>query len=340
MTEIEHSNSLKVTAALTKHIIEQNTAEEIDGFMLNLLTAEISKSRHDAQESELRRILAKSSDEIKRMVEVTQETGASNWLSSLPIKAKGFSLNKQEFFDALALRYGWPIKDLPDLCPWGKSFTEHHAMFCSKGGFICNRHNEVRDIIGEILKEICDDVAIEPHLQPLSGETFVHKTANTDPAARVDISARGFWTRGQRAYFDIRIFDPMAPSHRNQSLQSVHEKNENEKMRNYGDRIRKVEHGSFTPLVFTTSGGMSHQTKIFFNRVAELMAEKKREPKGFFTAWFRTRLSFSLVRSALLCLRGTRSSKKNLVKPKDIDYEDTVVESRINFKLAFSVDLV
>ena len=340
MTEIEHSNSLKVTAALTKHIIEQNTAEEIDGFMLNLLTAEISKSRHDAQESELRRILAKSSDEIKRMVEVTQETGASNWLSSLPIKAKGFSLNKQEFFDALALRYGWPIKDLPDLCPCGKPFTQHHAMICSKGGFICNRHNEVRDIIGEILKEICDDVAIEPHLQPLSGETFVHKTANTDPAARVDISARGFWTRGQRAYFDIRIFDPMAPSHRNQSLQYVHEKNENEKMRNYGDRIRKVEHGSFTPLVFTTSGGMSHQTKIFFNRVAELMAEKKREPKGFFTAWFRTRLSFSLVRSALLCLRGTRSSKKNLVKPKDIDYEDTVVESRINFKLAFSVDLV
>ena len=113
----------------------------------------------------------------------------------------------------------------------------------------------------------------------------------------------------------------------------------NEKMRYYGDRIRQVEHGSFTPLVFTTSGGMSHQTKIFFNRVAELMAEKKREPKGYFTAWFRNRLSFSSVRSALLCLRGTRSSKKNLVKPKDIDYEDTVVESKINFKLAFSVDL-
>ena len=78
MTEREHSNSLKVTAALTKHIIEQNSAGDIDGFMLKILTAEISKSRHDAQESELRRILAKSSDEIKRRVEVTQETGASN----------------------------------------------------------------------------------------------------------------------------------------------------------------------------------------------------------------------------------------------------------------------
>ena len=120
------------------------------------------------------------------------------------------------------------------MCACGNSFNEHHAMICSKGDFIHNRHDEVRDIIGAILKDICNAVAIEPHLQPLSGESFAHKTANTDPAARVDISARGFWTRGQTAYFDIRIFDPMAPSHRNQSLQSVHEKNENEKMRNYG----------------------------------------------------------------------------------------------------------
>ena len=233
------------------------------------------------------------------------------------------------------MRYGWPIKDLPDQCPCGKPFTEQHAMICPKGGFISSRHNEVRDIVAEILNEICDDVATEPHLQQLTGETFAYKTAKTDPAARVDISALGFWTRGQRAYFDIRIFDPMAPSHCKQSLQSVHEKNENEKMRNYGERIRQVEHGSFTPLVFTVFGGMSRQTKIFFDRVADLMAEKKREPKGYFTAWFRTRISFSLVRSALLCLRGTRSLKKYFVKPKETDYEDSVIESKIKFKVNF-----
>ena len=93
-----------------------------------------------------------------------------------------------------------------------------------------------------------------------------------------------------------------------------------------------MEHGSFTPLIFTTSGGMSRQTKIFFIRVTELMAEKIREPKGYFTSWLRTRLSFSLVRSALLCLRGTRSPKRKFVNINEIDYEDTVVASRINFK--------
>ena len=41
--------------------------------------------------------------------------GASNWLSALPIRAKGFSLNKQEFTDALALRYGWIVKGLPEV---------------------------------------------------------------------------------------------------------------------------------------------------------------------------------------------------------------------------------
>ena len=100
LTETEHSNSLKVTAALTKHIIEQNTAGEIDGSKLNQVSAEIAKSRHAAQENELWRILAKSSDEVKRRIEGTQETGASNWLSSSPIKTKGFSLNKQEFLYA------------------------------------------------------------------------------------------------------------------------------------------------------------------------------------------------------------------------------------------------
>ena len=136
-------------------------------------------------------------------------------------------------------------------------------MICPKGGFICIRHDEVRDITGAMLKEICKDVDIEPPLQHLSGETFTYKTANTEPNARLDISARGFWTRGQRAYFDIRIFDPMASSHRNQSLQAVHEKNEKEKMHNYGERIRMVEQGTFTPLVFTTSGGMAPQDKFF-----------------------------------------------------------------------------
>ena len=62
------------------------------------------------------------------------------------------------------------------------------------------------------------------------------------------------------------------------------------------------------------------------------MAEKKKEPKGYFAAWLRCRLSFSLLRSALLCLRGSRSSKRVIENLNNIDFEDTVVESRIIVK--------
>ena len=98
------------------------------------------------------------------------ETGASNWTSSLPIKAKGFSLNKQEFTDALALRYRWKIDGLPYQylsCEDQPTFDQHHAMTRKKGGFISMRHNEVRDLTFEMLKKVCKDVSKEPQLQPL-----------------------------------------------------------------------------------------------------------------------------------------------------------------------------
>jgi len=45
------------------------------------------------------------SDPTKRAVEQAKERGASNWLSTLPLEDQGFTLNKGEFRDALAIRY-------------------------------------------------------------------------------------------------------------------------------------------------------------------------------------------------------------------------------------------
>ena len=131
-------------------------------------------------------------EEMRRRVHTAQEVGASNWLTTLPLRAKGFSLNKQEFNDALALRYGWPVDGLPNLCVCGTTFSSDHAMVCKKGGFICMRHDEVRDLTAEMLKEVCRDVSVEPPLLPLNGEVFSHQTANTSNDARVDICAGGF----------------------------------------------------------------------------------------------------------------------------------------------------
>ena len=45
-----------------------------------------------------------------RYFETAQEKGASSWLSVLPLRKMGYTLNKQEFRDAICLRYGWEIK--------------------------------------------------------------------------------------------------------------------------------------------------------------------------------------------------------------------------------------
>ena len=258
---------------------------------------------------------------------MAQETGASNWLTSLPIRAKGFNLNKQEFVDAVALRYGWPVEGIPRTCACGAPNNVDHTMTCKKGGFVCIRHNEVRDLTANMLREVCHDVSTEPTLLPLEGEHLRLRTANLSSEARVDVGARGFWTRGQKAFLDIRIFNPMAACHRELPLEAAHRRNEQEKMRAYEERILHVDHGSFTPLVFTTSGGMGYMAKCFYSRLADLMAEKKHQPRSHVVAWMRCRLSFSLLRSALLCLRGTRHSIPSTTDISDLDCEATVAES-------------
>ena len=44
-------------------------------------------------------------------------------------------------------------------------FTVEHALSCPRGGFLFVRHNEIRDCIAHLLKEICHDVCVEPVLQ-------------------------------------------------------------------------------------------------------------------------------------------------------------------------------
>ena len=54
-------------------------------------------------------------------------------------------------------------------------------------------------------------------------------------------------------------------SYRGSSIQSLYRRHEQEKKREYGDRVREVEHASFTPLVFATTGGMGKEATIFYH---------------------------------------------------------------------------
>ena len=82
------------------------------------------------------------------------------------------------------MRYGYDLKRLPLKCTCDKSYTIEHALSCKKGIFICMRHNELRDLTAEMLSEVCKDVALEPKLIPLTGETLKYKSANLEDESR------------------------------------------------------------------------------------------------------------------------------------------------------------
>ena len=94
--------------------------------------------------------------------------------------------------------------------------------------------------------------------------------------------------------------------------------NENEKKRNYGNRVLQIENGSFTPLVFASNGGMGKECIRFYKRLAEMIADKQKAPISIVTNNIRTLISFSLLRSTIRCLRGSRSPRYSHTK-KDID---------------------
>jgi hypothetical protein len=239
---------------------------------------------------------------LKRCLEAAGERGASSWLTCLPIKEHGFALHKGAFRDAICLRYGWTPPHLPTTCICGSAFTVEHSLNCNFGGFPSLLHNDIRDITANLLTEVCSEVSVEPILQPLSGESLSHRSANIEDEARADIAATDFWSYRQRSFFDVKVFNPFSSSYKKTSIKVCHKRKEQEKRRRYEERIRQVEHGSFTPLTFTTAGGIGPAATIFFKRLASTLADRHKKPYSQVICLIRCQLSFSLLRSAIRCL--------------------------------------
>ena len=90
-----------------------------------------------------------------------------------------------------------------------------------------------------------------------------------------------------------------------------------------------MEQGTFTSLVFTSTGGMADECKRFHSRLAELLALKKGDDYATTISWIRAKVSFAILRSALLCLRGTRC-KRRAANVSDIDITSESVQAGIN----------
>ena len=158
----------------------------------------------------------------------------------------GFVLNKQEFKDSISLRYCWHIDNVSNYCGCGSANDIDHCLTCRRGGYVVMRHNQIRDTIGDVTKEVNHAVQVEPHLIPI-GESLINSNASTEDNARLDISGRGVWAPFDRTFIDIRVTHSNCRSNREKPISFIYQQHENEKKRRYNKRILNVERECFTP---------------------------------------------------------------------------------------------
>ena len=109
---------------------------------------------------------------------VIQQGITSAWLTVIPMAYHHFDLSATEFRDSLALRYHRPLLQLPALCDGcGSQLSTGHALDCRKGGLVIQRHNEIRDALGDVASIAYKDVVREPVVrepmqQPREGSFF------------------------------------------------------------------------------------------------------------------------------------------------------------------------
>ena len=213
------------------------------------------------------------------------------------------NLSKTEFRDSLRLRYNIPLQNIPRNGPCGKTFSVDHALCCKKGSFISARLDKLRNLLAGLLTRVCNNVEVEPQLTKIDNEVFRLQTTSTEDDARLDIKASDFWETGQTTFFDVRV-----TSHGTKATTEIFKSQENETKRKYLERIVEVENSSFTPLVFGTNGGMGKEFSIFLNQLAVKLSRNE-DGNSYSTCinYLRTRLSFCILKSVTMCIRGTRT---------------------------------
>ena len=309
-SSVEFAASTSITENLTRIIYNQESD------FSNYNSEEVKKSVNTVRAEKERRLKIEQQEisdlldeKMQRILELAQEKGAGAWLTALPIQSIGYTLNKQEFRDSVCLRYGWNIPNTPSFCQCKAENTIDHALSCKSGKYIYMRHDRIRDLEANLMKEVCYDVHTEPTLLPIEGEGPQIKGNQADKA-RLDVAGVGVWGAYEKTFLDIRITHPNCPTHVNKPIKDVYVHHEQEKKRKYNERVLQIEKASFTPIVGTTFGGWGKEAERHHKRIATLIAAKKNEEYADVINYIRTRLRFSLLKSILTAVRGVRGKSR------------------------------
>ena len=94
------------------------------------------------------------------------------------------------------------------------------------------------------------------------------------------------------AFFDVKVFNPIAKRYVHMDTSKANQLNEKEKKKHYNECILEGEHGTFSPIVMSAYGVIRKEAKKIYKRLAELLTEKKNQQISVMTSWFRKKLIF------------------------------------------------
>ena len=134
-------------------------------------------------------------------------------------------------------------------------------------------------------------------------------SANIQDGARLDIAAYGFWgSRFERAFFNVKVFNPYAPSNQKSSLYLLATiAKKTRKRGNMTNVSVKLNMAQFTPLILSCTGGLGPQATTSYKRLASLLSAKWSQAYSLTIMWLRRRLAYSLLRSSVMCIPGACS---------------------------------
>ena len=121
----------------------------------------------------------------------------SAWLTEVPMAYHHFD-SATHFWDSLAVRYHRPLLRLPALCDGcGCQFSTEHALDCRTGGLVIQRHNEIRDALGDLASTAYNVVARQHIVRKPNDKE------NTLTALVADLSVHGVWQPQATIFYDV-----------------------------------------------------------------------------------------------------------------------------------------
>ena len=258
-----------------------------------------TKAKEDDFMLKFESIIPSFSPDRQRTLRRSLNGKTSTWLNVLPLQNYHFDLSPLQFRDGLAICY---LRDPPCLPPrcdgCGTALTFQHALDCMKGGLVIQRHNEIRDCLGDIASQVWTHVIKEPVVR----EADVN---HANGGLRLDLGIRAVWQPQVEALFDVKFVDTDAPSHCTRSPEAILKSGAKRKKRVYEQAVVE-RRGNFTPIVLSVDGLLHREAEHFLKKMAANLAHKWVKPYSQTCEYVRAQLAFVIIRATSLCLRGSR----------------------------------